>query len=155
MADDGLFTLRAPDGSTIARGSLSSLTERVLDSVARKDAEQLLRDAAMAVGQLESIQAGADAVAAREDAATARELALHTDAVKCNDEIRAAMGDTQTYLPVDCLHRGSGCPARQRRSLEHRCPRGTASFDLPVAIPGDGPCCRRAGIGLAIGAMRW
>jgi hypothetical protein len=29
MADDGHFTLRAPDGEIIARGSLSALMERV------------------------------------------------------------------------------------------------------------------------------
>jgi hypothetical protein len=56
MSDTPQFTLTAADGSIIAHGSMSALTERIVDSVARADATSLLVDAAKALGQIESIQ---------------------------------------------------------------------------------------------------
>jgi hypothetical protein len=54
--NDGQFKLYGPIGDLIARGSMSALTERVLDSRARAHAISLLEDAAKAVGLLEAQQ---------------------------------------------------------------------------------------------------
>jgi hypothetical protein len=53
---NGQFHLYGPSGDLIAHGSMSALTERVLDSKARNDAISLLEDAAKAVGLLEQQQ---------------------------------------------------------------------------------------------------
>jgi hypothetical protein len=54
--DTRQFTLTAPDGMIIAHGSMSAVTEHIVDSVARADAEDLLLEAAHAVGQLEALE---------------------------------------------------------------------------------------------------
>jgi hypothetical protein len=67
MGDDPrLFTLTGPDGETIARGSMSAVTEPILDSVPRSDAADLLIDAARACGLIESIAEREDAVRAAQ-----------------------------------------------------------------------------------------
>jgi hypothetical protein len=42
------FKLLAPDGTCIATGSMSAITERILDSTSRRAAQQLIADAAKA-----------------------------------------------------------------------------------------------------------
>jgi hypothetical protein len=64
--DPRLFTLTGPDGETIMRGSMSAVTEPLLDSKARAEATQLLIDAARACGLIESVAARENAVRADE-----------------------------------------------------------------------------------------
>ena len=64
MSDDRLFTLTAPDGMIIAKGSMSAVTEHILDTPARADATELLIGAARACGLIESIEQREDALRA-------------------------------------------------------------------------------------------
>jgi hypothetical protein len=50
------FRLLAPDGTLIAHGSMSAITEMVLDSTARRAAEQLVKDATRADALLDGIK---------------------------------------------------------------------------------------------------
>jgi hypothetical protein len=77
-----MFRLLDPQGVEIAKGSMSAVSELILDSKSRKAAEALLCDAAAAVGRLESINARADAVIEREREVVAREQALLDAAVR-------------------------------------------------------------------------
>jgi hypothetical protein len=76
------FRLTGPDGAVIAVGSMNALMERVVDSRARKDAEGLLRDAAVAAGRVAEIDARVDAVIEREREVAEREQALCDDAIR-------------------------------------------------------------------------
>jgi hypothetical protein len=51
--DSGQFKLFAPDGRLIGSGSMSAVTEHILDSKIRADAVELLHDAAKALGLIE------------------------------------------------------------------------------------------------------
>lgn len=53
--DTRLFTLTGPAGEVIMRGSMSAVTEQILDTPARAEAEELLIDAARACGLIEDI----------------------------------------------------------------------------------------------------
>ena len=80
--DDQRFKFIDPQGRVIGAGPLDKLMAYLPDSRARKDAEQLLRDAAVAVGKVAEIDRRADAVAAQERRVAARERALREDAVR-------------------------------------------------------------------------
>ena len=81
------FKLYGPDGKIIATGSMSAVTEHILDSKARADAVSLLHDAAYAVGllerqQIEKQQLDEQKVRALCDAAA--RLAIRLDAFEQN-----------------------------------------------------------------------
>ena len=78
--DDQRFKFIDPQGRVIGAGPLDQLMAYLPDSRARKDAEALIRDAALAVDRIESINARADAVIERE--VEAREGALHAEAIR-------------------------------------------------------------------------
>jgi hypothetical protein len=80
--DDGHFRLTAPDGSIIARGSLSALMERVNQSVPRMSAEQAIAAAAKAIHREADDKVRADALQERELAVKAREDAIFADNVR-------------------------------------------------------------------------
>jgi hypothetical protein len=63
---DKQFTLFDHTGKVIASGSMSALSERILDSKTRSDAIDLLHDAAQAVGLLERQQEEAEELRARQ-----------------------------------------------------------------------------------------
>jgi hypothetical protein len=71
-----------PQGREIGAGPLDQLMAYLPDSRARKDAEQLLRDAAIAAGKVAEIDRRADAVEEREANVAAREDALRADAIR-------------------------------------------------------------------------
>jgi hypothetical protein len=83
------------------------------DSRARKDAEALIRDAALAVGRIESINARADAVIERERAVEEREQALREDAIR-----RLADGVLDLEHRLDAFERPG--PRRARRLARPR-----------------------------------
>jgi hypothetical protein len=66
---DQQFKLFGPDGRLIANGSMSALTERVLDSKSRAEAEQLVRDAALAEEKIAEQQEQEEALRERQVAA--------------------------------------------------------------------------------------
>jgi hypothetical protein len=76
------FKLIHPDGSVIMTGSLSAVTEPILDSKSRRVAERLVRDAAVAAGKVAEIDRRADAVIERERRIGERERALREEAVR-------------------------------------------------------------------------
>jgi hypothetical protein len=126
MSDEQQFTLTAPDGTVIAQGSMSALTERVLDSKSRKEAEELLRDAAVAIGQLEQLEereqsarvgdirrlcAAADELGKRLDAYEAkRKEQARRDAEEEAKQIQSMLDslpdpdDPHAYFPSGDLH---------------------------------------------------
>jgi hypothetical protein len=71
-----------PTGKEIGAGPLDELMAYLPDSRARKDAEQLIRDAAVAAGRVAEIDRRADAVIGREREVAERERALREDAVR-------------------------------------------------------------------------
>jgi hypothetical protein len=71
-----------PTGKEIGAGPLDELMAYLPDSRARKDAEQLIRDAAVAVGKVEAVNARVDSVLEREREVAERERALHDAAVR-------------------------------------------------------------------------
>jgi hypothetical protein len=77
-----MFRLLDPHGVEIAKGSMSAVSELILDSKSRKAAEALLCDAAAAVGTIDSINSRADAVIEREREVAERERRLQADAVQ-------------------------------------------------------------------------
>jgi hypothetical protein len=77
-----MFRLLDPQGVEIAKGSMSAVSELILDSKSRKAAEALLRDAAVAVGTIDSINSRADAVIERERQIAAAERRLQADRVQ-------------------------------------------------------------------------
>jgi hypothetical protein len=76
------FTFRDPNGKVIGAGPLEELMAYLPDSRARKDAEALIRDAAIAVGRVAEINARADAVIERQREVEEREDALRADAIR-------------------------------------------------------------------------
>jgi hypothetical protein len=80
--DDRRYRFIDPAGKEIGAGPLDQLMAYLPDSRARKDAEALIRDAAIAVGRIESINARADAVIERERQVEEREQALREDAIR-------------------------------------------------------------------------
>jgi hypothetical protein len=63
---DQQFKLFGPDGRLIGSGSMSAVTEHILDSQSRADAISLLHDAAQAVGLLERQQEEAEELRERQ-----------------------------------------------------------------------------------------
>jgi hypothetical protein len=80
--DDQRFKFIDPQGRVIGSGPLDELLAHLPSSRERKDAEQLIRDAAVAAGKVAEIDRRADAVAAQERQVAARERALREDAVR-------------------------------------------------------------------------
>jgi hypothetical protein len=80
--DDQRFKFIDPQGKVIGAGPLDALMAYLPDSRARKDAEALIRDAAVAAGKVAAINARADAVIERERQVEEREDALRADAIR-------------------------------------------------------------------------
>jgi hypothetical protein len=103
------FKLTAPDGSIIAVGDMAAVTEPILGSKSRKAAEALLRDAAVAVGTIDSINSRADAVIEREREVAAAERRLQADAVQrfCDsiDDLAARLDTYERAMVADALAR--------------------------------------------------
>jgi hypothetical protein len=80
--DPPQFTFRDPAGKVVGAGKLEDLLAYLPGSRARKDAEALIRDAAIAIGRIESVNVRADAVIERERQVEEREQALREDAIR-------------------------------------------------------------------------
>jgi hypothetical protein len=80
--DRPTFKLLDQHGNVIMHGDMAAVTEPILDSTSRRVAERLVRDAAIAAGQVAEINARADAVIERERQVEEREQALHADAIR-------------------------------------------------------------------------
>ena len=104
-----MFRLLDPHGVEIAKGSMSAVSELILDSKSRKAAEALLRDAAVAVGTIDSINSRADAVIEREREVAERERALQADHVQALvdsiDDLAARLDAHEQAMVADALAR--------------------------------------------------
>jgi hypothetical protein len=108
VSDDGHFRLTAPDGSIIARGSMSALLERVNQSVPRMNAEAAIVAAAKAMARERWLDARADSLDARERRLDARE-----DAARAADLQRFVDGVQALSARMDSLE-----AERDRRALD-------------------------------------
>jgi hypothetical protein len=110
LPDDGHFRLTAPDGSIIARGSLSALMERVNQSVPRMNAEQAIAAAAKAIQRERDDKVRADSldrreaeIKAREDAARAADLRRFVDGVSALTARMDALEQERNQRTLDAL----------------------------------------------------
>ena len=79
FAPDQQFKLYGPDGRIIASGSMSAVTERILDSKARSDSLSLLNDAAYALGLIEKQELAARRLDSEREQLTEQKVRMLCD----------------------------------------------------------------------------